>query len=103
MTWDSRQQERAATERRHFVRWNTEKRLSWRIHRGRRIRRSIVTERSLNSLVLETAADDAPDVGMRFCPSDSEVATKFGFRSAIVRRLEALSDDTKKVYAEIEA
>ncbi|MCG8406782.1 MAG: hypothetical protein MI923_16420 [Phycisphaerales bacterium] len=103
MASEGLQHERAATERRHFARWNTEKRLSWRIHRGRRIRKSIVTERSLNSLVLETAAEDAPDVGARFYPSDGEIAMKFGFRSAVVRRMEAISDDTRKVYAEIEA
>jgi hypothetical protein len=94
---------RRSGERRRSRRWSLSKLLEWRVHRGRRIRRSPVVQRSLDGIVLRVASRDVPRVGMRIQPGSRGSVNGFGFRSAIVRRTEAPSRDCRLVFAEIEA
>ncbi len=100
---DRRGCQRGAGDRRRSRRWSLSKLLDWRVHRGRRIRRSPVIQRSLDGLVLRVAPRDAPRVGMRIRPGTRGGVDGFGFRSAIVRRTEAPTRDYRLVFAEIEA
>jgi hypothetical protein len=81
----------------------TSKPLRWRPFRGRRIRESRVVERSLDGLVLMSRPRDAPAPGTRFAPGDLEVGDRFGFRSALVKRVEAPNPAARLIFSEIEA
>ncbi len=96
-------QSKTPKERRSSDRWPTDGCLSWRVYRGRKIRRSRVFERSLEGLAMIARQEDEPTVGTRVCTCDSDEQVRFGFQYAIVRRVEALSKDIRLVYVEIEA
>lgn len=94
---------KSCRERRRSQRWETRKNLRWRVSGGRRIRESRLVERSLDGLVLVTRASDTPRVGARIVPEDLNLADRFGFRSAVVRRTRPVSWHERLVFAEIEA
>lgn len=88
-------------DRRRSPRWADGRPLRWRLHRGRRIRRSTVIDRSLNGLVL---ADDLPqriEVGQQLRPADPQAAQRHGFEHAVVRRLEENESGDRRIVAEI--
>ena len=103
VTRDRRSENRGNAERRRSSRWETSRRLCWRVFHGRRIRHSQVVQRSLDGFVLMTEERDTPRTGTRFYPSDLQVANRFGFRSAMVMRTETVNLRTRLVYVEIEA
>lgn len=100
---DRRRQRRDQQDRRRSARWQTEKPLAWRVFRGRRTRMSRVVERSLDGLVLATDPQDTPSEGTRLTPGDAATRRRFGFRSAVVRRVMTSEARTRLVVAEFEA
>jgi hypothetical protein len=100
---DPRSVNRGNVDRRRSARWETSRRLCWRVSHGRRLRHSRVVQRSLDGFVLVTETRDTPQTGTRFHPGDPQVANRFGFRSALVKRTETVNPRTRLVYVEIEA
>ncbi len=77
--------------------------MQWRLYRGRRSRSSRLIQRSLHGLVFVAQSQDTPDVGKRLSPHVVQHVDKYGFKSAVVRRVTPLADKSNLVYAEIEA
>ncbi|MBU0641318.1 MAG: hypothetical protein KKB50_20865 [Planctomycetes bacterium] len=101
---DRRSQERDGVDRRYSARWETDELLHWRVWKGRRRRESRVIAQSLNGLVLQVEPRDYPRAESRVLVDDPAEIEKFGFRSAVVTRSEALDDGGGRlVFAEIEA
>lgn len=90
-------------ERRRSERWWTNQKIEWRLHRGRRLRESRLVQRSLHGLVLMTDQKDTPDIGKRLAPHADQEVDRYGFRSAVVRRVVPLAGRMNLIYAEIEA
>lgn len=68
--------------------WLVDRPLSFRVRGGRKSRRSMVTQRNLNYLVVRMSADQLPDVGTWLHPESEDQSRRHGFRTAIVRRIE---------------
>jgi hypothetical protein len=94
---------RTSRERRRSGRWTTDELLAWRLHRGRRPRRGRVIERSLDCLTIAVAPHDEPPAGARLHPFAPIDHTRFGFRSALVKRTEPAGKTLRLVFLEIEA
>jgi len=94
---------RPAHERRRSPRWRTDKVLNWRVHRGKKTRTSRLVLRSLDGFVLVTARHDSPREGARVHPATDKDRQRFGFHSALVKRVDRPDRDACLVYAEIEA
>jgi len=88
-------------ERRASQRWATRRELRWRTRGGRRGHTGVVVERSLNGLVLEADAGEAPEVGAYIKPETGEMASRHGFRVGVVVRRGADQDGRSVVYVEI--
>lgn len=94
---------RLSHERRRSPRWPTDKVLNWRLHRGKRTRRSRLVLRSLDGFVLVADPHDTPCKGDRMRPATDEDRRRFGFHSALIKRVDRTHPDASLVYAEIEA
>jgi hypothetical protein len=90
-------------ERRRSLRWPVNKRIAWCVHRGRRVRVSRMSVRSLHGLAMVTSLRDTPALGTRFRPGDESLNDEYGFRLAVVRRVGVLTANLRFVFAEIEA
>lgn len=75
----------------------------WCVRRGRRLRESILVERSLDSLVLHVHSKDAPRPGTRIRPADPTHAARLEFRSALVTESNPIPGSATRVVAEIES
>lgn len=100
---DRRNDGRQGLGRRRSPRWEVNRVLSWCVHRGRKIREARVIERSLDGLVLLATRDESVRVGTRLGPSSLDQRQRFGFRSAVVRRMQPLNERAALLIAEIEA
>jgi hypothetical protein len=100
---DRRNGGRKGLGRRRSPRWAVNRVLSWCVHRGRKIREARVIERSLDGLVLLADRDDSLRVGTRLTPSSVDQRQRFGFRSAVIRRMQPLNEQAAVLIAEIEA
>ncbi|HZZ41493.1 MAG TPA: hypothetical protein VFE58_01025 [Tepidisphaeraceae bacterium] len=87
--------ERAKRERRRSQRWACSKTIHWRVRGGRRIRESLVPERSLDGLVISAERRDLVPLGTRIQPCDLDTEVRHGFRDAVVCRT---ADDGEKNY-----
>jgi len=88
-------------ERRYSQRWFSGKQIQWRIHRGRRIRSGVVTERSLNGMILAVEALDAVAPGVFVFPADDRSAQRHGFHTAVICRTAQAGPDEKLLFVEI--
>jgi len=95
--------DRGTVDRRQSRRWQIRKWVPWRVSRGRRVRCSELIERSLHGLVLRVDRRDLPAIGTRFFPDAAETSDRFGFRSAIVRRISDHGKTRELIFAEIES
>ena len=75
-------------ERRRSDRWVTHTPIRWRCRRSRRVRDGVVTQRSLEGMVI--VADQADTCGLKIgsgvIPADEPTGIRHGFRRAVVRR-----------------
>ena len=100
---DRRGETRRCLGRRKSPRWPMDRELSWCVHRGRKTRQARIIERSLDGLVLLAGRDDTVPVGTRINPTTLNQKERLGFRSAVVRRTQALNDTAELLIVEIEA
>ena len=69
--------------------WLVDRPLSFRVRGGRKSRRSTVTQRNLNYLVVKMPTHELPEVGAWLHPESEDQSRRHGFRTAIVRRIES--------------
>lgn len=100
---DHGQNEDQEVERRRSTRRPTDRTVRFRVARGHKPRAGRIVERSLDGLVIEAPARDAVRVGQRLHALAGTTADEFGFRAAVVRRVEERSPRQHRICAEIEA
>ncbi len=82
-------------------RWSPQRTLQWRVRGGRRKRLGLISERSLNDLVLLVDERDDVPAGARLQPVSRRDADRHGFRCAIVRRSDSTPEGRRLLYVEI--
>jgi hypothetical protein len=88
-------------DRRRSGRWPCGKELFWRVPRGRRVRRSIIPERSLGGLVIAAEKEDAVPPGTFVIPSDERTRDRHGFHTAVICRTEQAANGIFLLYTDI--
>jgi hypothetical protein len=88
-------------ERRRSQRWSCAKTISWRIKGGRRVRKGLVPERSLDGLVIATAKKDAVPTGTFVLAGDDRTGFRHGFRNGVICRTVDLTEGTSLLFVEI--
>lgn len=84
-------------ERRFSPRWPCQTTMVWRRSPERRIRGGCIVERSLDGMVIHINASDRVAVGSTIKPIDHTAATRHGFHTAIVRRVDPASNGMRLV------
>ena len=100
---DRRHSRRNQIDRRRSARWRLRKALTWRVHRGRQIHRGQIIARSLDGLVVCVPKKEAPSTETRIHSCGEDAVFRFGFKSAIVRRIEPANDGKALLIAEVES
>jgi len=93
--------ERDEKERRRSKRWTCDKPILWRVHYGRRVRHSVVPERSLDGMVISAAKADAVPAGTFVFPGDDQTCVRHGFRTGVITRTAELNEDQCLLYIDI--
>jgi len=88
-------------ERRRSGRWSCGKTLFWRVPRGRRVRRSVIPERSLEGLVIAADKEDAAPPGTFVIANDESMRDRHGFHTAVICRTEKTSNGLFLLYTDI--
>ena len=88
-------------DRRRSARWQCEKTVSWRVRGGRRIRSSLVPEKSLHGLVIAASKKDAAPAGTFVVPSDDQTGKRHAFRTGVICRTVDVPDGTCWMYVDI--
>ena len=88
-------------DRRRSSRWPCGKELFWRVPRGRRVRHSVIPERSLGGLVIAAEKEDAAPPGTFVIPNDERTRDRHGFRTAVICRTEQTRNGIFLLYTDI--
>jgi len=88
-------------DRRRSSRWPCGKELFWRVPRGRRVRHSVIPERSLGGLVIAAQKEDAAPPGTFVIPNDERTRDRHGFRTAVICRTEQTRNGIFLLYTDI--
>jgi hypothetical protein len=88
-------------DRRRSGRWPCGKELFWRVPRGRRVRRSLIPERSLSGLVIAAEKEDAAPPGTFVIANDNRTRDRHGFHIAVICRTERTADGIFLLFTDI--
>jgi hypothetical protein len=88
-------------DRRRSVRWPCRRELFWRVPRGRRVRRSVIPERSLIGLVIAALKEDAAPPGTFVLAIDKSTRDRHGFRTAVICRTEQTANGIFLLFTDI--
>lgn len=88
-------------ERRRSQRWPCDKPIRWRVRHGRRLRDSVVPERSLCGIVIAAAKADAVPTGTFVFPGDDQNSVRHGFRTGVISRTADLNEQQCLLFIDI--
>jgi len=88
-------------ERRRSGRWPCGKELFWRVPHGRRVRRSVISERSLSGLVIAAEKEDAVPPGTFVIANDRPTRDRHGFCTAVICRTEQTANGSFLLFTDI--